>query len=213
MGKLLLYITAFALLFVIPATFGPHIAAQQAFAQKVSPSATPTLTPSGKVEKLHQMDILMGEHAALAAQMIIARYDKRADYSAAKKAVDNNSKLRAQGVESFYGQEARQQFETIWNRHINAFLLYADAKKSGDKTKETEAISQLQSFTEDVTNLLVGSQDRTLFYESAQDYFTQHIQVEKAILDAYAAKNYTQMYSRMHQAYMHATSLSLTFRR
>lgn len=171
--------------------------------QATTPSPTPT-----QVQQMEKMDMLMGEHALVGGELMIARYSQRPDYNAAKKAVDNNSQLIAdQMVTSYNNLTGKNQFLTLWNRHINDLLQYADARRNNDTNKANNAIKDLQGFTDDIANLL-SSGNSSIPYKIAQNYFAQHIMDEKGILDAYVDHDYTKMYTTMHTAYEHATSMS-----
>lgn len=182
-------------------------ALQNVFAQQ--PKTTPTTPPLSTEQKQQTLDTLMGEHALVGGQMLISRYERRADFQASKQAVDDNTQQLASQMESLYGVDVKNKFLTIWTNHINAFLDYADAKKLKDNARETIALQSLQKFTDDFSSLLAQGKNVDS-YMNAQNYFARHVLDEKAILDSYADKNYQKMYSSMHDAYMHATLLSTT---
>lgn len=177
---------------------------QMALAQTgtISPTVTPT-----QDQKLQQLDVTMGEHTLLNGQLMIARYAQRADYNAAKKAVDNNTTLLAAQIGDFYNTDTKNQFVTLWNRHINDLLQYADARRNNDTAKANDSMKNLQSFTGDMAALLAQNNKGATF-NTANNFLSQHILDEKAILDAYINKDYDKMYTAMHDAYQHATSMT-----
>ncbi len=175
---------------------------EHVFAQQQSPTPTPTAQ-----QQQEALDTLMGEHALVGGEMMIARYEKRADFLAAKQAVDNNTKLLAAQMENLYGVDTKDKFLTIWTNHINAFLDYADARRANDNAKITLSLQSLQRFTDDFSSLLSQGKNADT-YMNAQNYFARHVLNEKAILDAYINKDYPKMYTSMHDAYTHATSIS-----
>lgn len=182
-------------------------ALESVFAQQQQ-SPTPTSSQT-KIQNQQQLDMLMGEHALVGGEMLIARYERRADFSASKQAVDNNTQLLASQMESLYGVDTKNKFLTIWTNHINAFIDYADARRLKDNAKDTIALQSLQKFTDDFASLITQGKS-TDTYMNAQNYFARHVLNEKAILDAYIDKNYPKMYNSMHDAYTHATSISAT---
>lgn len=172
------------------------------FAQQQSPIPTQT-----QDQKIKQMDILMGENALTGALLMISRYDKKPDYDAVKNAVDTNTQLLASQIDDAYGSDAKGKFLSIWNSHINAFLTYTDGRRANDNAKMNNALKSLQKFTDDISSLISQNQNEVAFND-AQSYFSQHVLDEKAVIDSYADKNYTRMYTSMHEAYSHATSMS-----
>jgi hypothetical protein len=203
MQKNLFFILALLLVMITAPVIVRAPALESVFAQQTS-SPTPTPTQQQKIE---QMDILMGEHALVGGELMIARYSRRPDYNEAKKAVDNNSQLIAAQIDDFYNTGAKNQFLTLWNRHIDDLLTYSDARRSNDTAKANNAIKDLQGFTSDMANLLSSGNSKTDF-KTAQNYLAQHVMDEKGILDAYADHDYAKMYETMHEAYIHATSIT-----
>lgn len=150
---------------------------------------------------------MMGEHTLIGGLLMISRFDKKPDYNAVKSAVDTNTQLLGSRVEDAYGSDARSKFLTIWNDHINAFLTYADGRRTNDNNKMNASLKTLQKFTDNISSFFNQNQSEIAFND-AQSYFAQHVLDEKAIIDSYADQNYTRMYSSMHEAYAHATSMS-----
>lgn len=202
MNKNLFFILSLFLVMLTAPVIVRAPAIDHVFAQQQTPIPTPT-----QDQKLKQMDILMGEHALTGGLLMMSRYDKKPDYSAAKAAVDTNTQLLASQIDDAYGTDAKSKFLGIWNNHINALLTYVDGRRANDNGKMNNALKSLQQFTTDISTFISQNQKEVAFND-AQSYFAQHVLDEKAIIDSYADKNYTRMYSSMHDAYSHATSIS-----
>lgn len=202
MLKLVSIILSFVILLVTPIVIAPQVNPEPVSAQT---NTTPSISPTPE-EKLKSLNMLMGEHALIGGQLLIARYEGRPDYDEALEAVNENSQAITLLIGDFYGEEAEERFTAIWNRHINAFVNYADAKKNNDRNREAAAIRELQRFTEDLATLLARG-NKSLF-GTAQNYLAQHILGEKRILDTYVEENYSEMYKAMHESYQHATMMT-----
>lgn len=173
-----------------------------AFAQTASPPVTPTQS-----EKLRNMDILMGEHTVLLTHILTARYARAPHYQPGREALDRNTRELGIVIGDFYGQNAGSQFATIWNRHIDSFIRYTDAKRNNDQSVQAQSIRELQSFTESAARLL--SRGNEEMYAIAQNYFSQHVLGQKRIIDAYQERNYDVMYDEMAKEYRHASLMTI----
>lgn len=156
--------------------------------------------------ELKQMDLLMGEHTMLASQALMARYSNLPSFQGTKKALDKNTDELSVNITDFYSEQTGDQFKTLWNRYNNLFIAYTDARRRNDGNRQARAISDLQEFTEDISSLL--SRGNSDMFRISQNYFAEHILNEKSIIDAYASRDYDTTFTLMHEAYLHAATMT-----
>lgn len=201
MNRAVVIIMTLALLLFAPPALHDLQTGRLAFAQTPSLSVTPTQS-----EKYKQMDILMGEHSVLLANLLTSRYSRQPNVQAGREALNANTRELAAFIREFYGNTAGDQFTAVWNRHIDSFVRYTDAVRSNDEERQTQALRELQSFTEDVARLL--SRRNEDMFAIAQNYFSQHVLDQKSLIDAFDERDYERMYREMHDSYRHATSMT-----
>lgn len=193
------------ILALVTLLLGPMLISRPTSADLVFAQESPTVTPTEQ-DKLKKFNVLIGEHVFLTGQMMIARYENRADFDEALEAVGDNTKEIAGIIGDFYPSPTEDEFITIWNRHINSYILYADSKKENDRNKESQAINNLQIFTRDCANLL--SRGNNGLFATTQNYLSQHVLFSKKLLDSYIEEDFTAMYKTMHESYTHGAMMT-----
>ncbi len=141
-------------------------------------------------------------HVDLASMAMRKGYDGSADFDASAKALDDNSVAISQAIGSVYGDEAGATFLKNWRAHIGFFVDYTTALKKGDKAGQDKAISDLRGYS--ATSAAFLSQANPNLPESVlEQTFNMHIDQLVAMINAYAAKDYTTSYAKQMEAFDH----------
>lgn len=142
------------------------------------------------------------QHVALATVALTDAAKGAPETDAAVKALDDNSVAIADMVGSVYGDDARNSFLQLWRDHIGYFVDYTKAKVAGDQAKMDKAIEELKGYTEDASSFFANANpniDKAALKEGLTKHFNQVI----AIVDAYAAKDYTKAFATENEAAHH----------
>jgi len=89
---------------------------------------------------------LLGEHLVLAAAAMRSGLVQGADSSAAVGSIGQNSADLAEAIGRIFGADARDAFSDVWSRHIETYLQYIDAVRSGDAAARQTALESLHRY-------------------------------------------------------------------
>lgn len=145
------------------------------------------------------LNALEREHVNLAAAATRRGFEGDPDFTAAAGQLDANSKEIAAAVGSVYGAEAEQKFYEIWASHIQFFVDYTVAAKSGDQAGMDEAVENLGGYQNAIADFL-SSANPELPRDAVFDLVGEHIGLLKGAVDAHGAGNYAESYVKEHEA-------------
>jgi hypothetical protein len=172
-------------------------------------SPTPTIQyyhPSkANMTEERKLQSLFQEHASLAADTLVLRYDNNPEFTAAQEALDKNSQLIEQEIGTLYGLDIQSQFTTIWRNHTDQYLRYTDGLK-GNTTLKNDAKAQLDTSIEQLASLF----DKKTGHDRAElvDLFKNHVYFTRMMIDMHATNNYRMQYEYAHTGFEHAAAMS-----
>ena len=145
------------------------------------------------------LNALERQHVDLASAAVRSGFDGRPDFSAAAKALDNNSVAISQAVGSVYGDAAAAKFLAIWRSHITFFVNYTTAAKAGDKAGMDKAVADLGGYVDAISDFFSGA-NPNLPRDAVHQLVAQHVMLLKAAVDTYGAADYTGSYKNQVDA-------------
>lgn len=138
------------------------------------------------------LNSLEAQHVDLAAAATRAGFDGSPMFAASAEALDKNSRALADAVASVYGQEAGDQFYTIWASHIGFFVDYTVAAKGGDQAGMDKAVQDLNVYVGQVSELLGGATG--LPPEAVAALVSEHVGLLKETVDKHGAEDFAGSY-------------------
>lgn len=162
-------------------------------ATAMMPAAAVTPSASNKAADLRSALVTLGvEHMHLTDSAIDAALDGTPDAAALKDSLVANGTSISAAVGSVYGADARAQFQTLWNNHLNDFVTYAVADKKGDAAAKKAALDDIATnYTKPISALLSGA-NPNLPDATLQTVFGDHVSMTAAIIDDHVAGNYAK---------------------
>lgn len=131
------------------------------------------------------------QHQELAHKAVDAALDGGPDANAAKNQLIQNGKDISDAVGSVYGQAAGQKFDDIWNVHLNDFVKYAVASKSGDEAGKQAALQDIDTnYTKPISQLL-ASANPNLPEKTVESLFKEHIDMTAQAIDDHAKGDFS----------------------
>ncbi|MGF2096927.1 copper amine oxidase [Mammaliicoccus lentus] len=149
------------------------------------------------------LNYLMSEHAALAADAMQNGYDGSENYKASVKALEMNTKDLSKAIEDAYGKDAGMEFEKMWSEHIGYFVDYVEASKNNDKDAKQEAKSNLDNYSKEFGAFLSKATDNQLKSNELADGLGMHVDQLLASFDAYTKGDYKTSTMKVREAYAH----------
>ena len=178
-------------MFALGDTLANAIATQQ----KLNPT-------TGKAADLQvTLDKLLSQHALLAIMTMQRGFDGSPDFTAAAKALDNNTTALGDAIGSVYGPAAKKAFEAQWRAHIGLFVDYTTASAKKDEAGKARALKGLDGYKMSFAKFLntATGLDET----AAADSLQMHVDQLIGSFDAYTAGNYEEAYGQARTAYAH----------
>jgi hypothetical protein len=184
--------------------------------QSGKPAANATQTSGGTTaaaplaapEFALRLQSLLGQHSVLAADMMRGRIRGDEDFAqAANSALSKNTDAITQLVRGAFGEEASNQFKSVWSPHVAAFFTYARGLADEDNAVLDQARTSLATFEKGLAGFFSGASQGRLTLEKAQANSLMHVSQLTQQADAYAAKDYTKANQIYRQAYAHTFGL------
>ena len=133
------------------------------------------------------------EHVSLGAVALRAAFDGDPNTEAALATLDENSKEVAGLVGAVYGQQAGDQFLSLWRSHIGYFANYTVAAKGGDQAGMDKALADLEGYATDAGAFFQGA-NNNLPADAVKTLLVHHRDHVIKTVNAWGAKDYAKSY-------------------
>ncbi|WP_223636474.1 hypothetical protein [Planococcus sp. 4-30] len=160
-----------------------------AFADELPPTET-----TG-VELRATLDSLLSEHYALAVDSMMKIYDGDEAAEASLAALDANAADMEPVIASVYGEEGGAAFVEIFDKHNMGTDDYAAAVKAGDEAMQEEALTEIQSFVDDMGAFLGTATEGNLPEDGATAALREHEDFVQETFDLYVEGDYEAAYT------------------
>lgn len=162
-----------------------------------------TKTDSKAVELRSNLDMLLSEHAYLAADTMRKGAEGSKDFDESVKSLNMNTKELSKAIGDVYGKDAGMEFEKMWSEHIGYFVDYVEASKNNDKDAKQEAKSNLDNYSKEFGAFLSKATDNQLKSNELADGLGMHVDQLLASFDAYTKGDYKTSTMKVREAYAH----------
>ena len=170
-----------------------------------SRNAAPTPT-----EASLRLQSLLGQHSVLAADMMRGRLRGDPDLAqAANAALGKNTDAVGGLVGALFGDQAKNQFTTLWAGHVAALFNYARGVADKDAAVRRQAIASVTKFEGDLAGFFSAASQGRLPRAVAASAVKTHIDHLLRQADAYAAGNYPLSDRVYRESYTHAFGLGM----
>lgn len=153
-----------------------------------------------------QLRMLMQEHAVLAGDTLVARFDNKPDFQVAQSMLSQNTTELADVVGNLYGGDVRREFLSLWEQHNALYLVYTDALKSGDRNAQNKAKTDLDAFIMRISNLF-STRTQGANKDQLTNMFRDHVYFTRLVIENHAAKDFKTEYMNKHTGFMHAAAM------
>jgi hypothetical protein len=145
---------------------------------------------------------LFGEHLVVAAEAMRAGLTGRPDQDAAARSLRANAGDLADIIARVFGTEAGAAFDDVWSRHIDSYLRYIAAVRTGDAAKRAAALGELHAYHGLLARFLHGAIP-ALGEEQLATLISQHVTALINQVDAAAAGDEVRSVAVVRDAYRH----------
>lgn len=186
----------------------PRRSAGQPVAHQHHEEAAP---PPSAADAALQLQVLLGHHSILAAELMRGRLRGDDAYTkAAAAAAEKNTQAMASLVDSLFGPAAAAQFTELWSGHITALADYAGGLAKHDAAARDGATARLETFERTLAAFFAGASKGRLSQQAAQAAVLMHVQHLLQQADAYAAHDYPAADRIDRQGYTHSYAMGKT---
>lgn len=167
--------------------------------------------PASKgADVLSSLTVTLREHVFLAAAATDAALAGRTgEFTAAAAALDANSDALVGAVGSVYGAEGEKAFSPLWKKHITFLVDYANALRDKNQAKADETMQSLLTYTQDF-GAFINAASPKLTREAVAELVKTHVLTLKDVIDAQAAKNWSDAFGRLRTAADHMSMMATT---
>jgi hypothetical protein len=147
---------------------------------------------SGSAELRAGLTALLEEHVYLAGIAVANGVGNGLDsgeFKAAAATLDTNSKGLAEAITSVYGDDAGEQFLSLWRDHIGFFVDYTLGKATGDTAKADEAKNKLDGYRAEFGAFIDSASDGKLPSDAVAAELGVHVDSLITAIDAVVVKS------------------------
>ncbi|APH07145.1 copper amine oxidase [Bacillus weihaiensis] len=163
--------------------------------------STMAVTPA--VDLRATLNHLLTEHAGLAVVAMQQGADGADDFEAAANALNTNTEDLSAAIASVYGDEAGEQFKTMWSNHIGFFVDYVKATGANDEAAKKEALENLDGYRAEFSSFLETATDGRLKSDALAEGLQMHVGQLVMAFDSYVEGDYEKAYDSIREAYAH----------
>ncbi|CAM3876141.1 hypothetical protein [Alkalicoccus chagannorensis] len=149
------------------------------------------------------LDTLFSEHFALTVAFMQKAHDGEPDAEQAGAALDENTAELTAAIESVYGEEGAEEFNRIWQSHINFFGDMVAAEAEGNEEARAQAEADLENYIQEFSVFLDGATEGGLPQEAAEEAVTAHVADVTDTFDAYTDGDYMETYENFRDGFHH----------
>ena len=147
------------------------------------------------------LDRILGEHAFLTVEAMRTGIAKGPEFEVAAEVLEANTVELLELVETAYGADAADAFGEQWRNHLGYLVDYTRAVADGDDDARDLASSQLETYTEDFSALLVSA-NPGLPPEVVEGLIVEHVQQLEQI-GRFAEMGFSDAYPAIRDTYEH----------
>ena len=149
------------------------------------------------------LNYLLGEHIILASKATGAALDGRnEEFAAYGELLNANGTDVGAMIGAAFGDDAKDEFNTIWSAHNGFFVDYTTGVATDDKAMQDEAVENLTTvYVPEFSALLAGATG--LPEDAVGELTTEHVVQTKAVVDAQASGDWEAAYDALRTAYAH----------
>jgi hypothetical protein len=176
-----------------------------------SHSSSATADASTKAADLRANLVTLGvEHMVLTDQAVDAALDGSPNATASATALYANGTNLGAAVGSIYGKDAETTFNTVWKLHLDEFVKYAVASKSGDEAGKTAAMTSIDTnYTKPLAQYLAKA-NPNLPEATLESALREHVDMTAKMIDFHVAGNYTEESNELTMANKHIEGIMST---
>jgi len=171
-----------------------------------SSSAPPTSMT--KAADLRSNLVTLGvEHMSLTNTAVDDALDGSPAAAESAKALYTNGNNIGAAVGSVYGKEAETTFNSVWKLHLDEFVKYAVADKSGDEAAKKAALDTIEAqYTKPLAQFLAKA-NPNIDEKTLETALGDHVQMTAAMFDDHVQGKYADEYAELQTANKHMESI------
>jgi hypothetical protein len=165
-------------------------------------------TSATKAADLRASLVTLGvEHMDLTDAAIDAALDGDANASAVANDLFANGDQIGAAVGSIYGSDAQSTFDTVWKLHLNDFVKYAVASKSGDMAGKAAQLADIQANYIKPLSQYLAKANPNLSESGLEGLLQDHVDMTAQMIDDHVKGDYAGEASLRGQGADHLNAL------
>jgi hypothetical protein len=157
-----------------------------------------------------RLQALLGQHSALAADLMRSRIRGDDDFvQAANAALGKNTDDMSKLVGQLFGADAAKVFSPMWSQHIVGLVTYAGALADHNDSERKTAKAELLEYENKLADFFSGASKGRLPRADARAAVHEHVDHLTGQADAYADKDYKTADELYRAGFQHTYALGL----
>ncbi|MFC4736362.1 copper amine oxidase [Bacillus daqingensis] len=182
--------------------FAPTVAMADDHGDHDHDDYSPTVsTPAADLRA--DLDQLFSEHFALTVAFMQKAFDGAEDTAQAGAALDENTAEITATIESVYGSEGAEEFNRIWQSHIDFFGDMVAAEAEGDEEARAQAEADLDNYVDEFSAFLDAATEGGLPQEAGQEAISAHVEDVSSTFDSYVDGEFMEAYENFRHGFHH----------
>jgi hypothetical protein len=171
---------------------------------------TAAAEPNTAADQAIRLQALLGQHSALAADLMRSRIRGDDDFvQAANAALNKNTDDMSALVGQLFGAGAAKVFSPMWSEHIVGLVTYAGALADHNDSERKTAKAELLEYENGLADFFSGASKGRLPRADARAAVHMHVDHLTGQADAYAAKDYATADKLYREGFQHTYALGL----
>jgi hypothetical protein len=170
----------------------------------------PAADQSTAADQAVRLQALLGQHSALAADLMRSRIRGDDDFvQAANAALGKNTDDMTKLVGQLFGAAAAKTFSPMWSEHIVGLVSYAGALADHNASEQKSSKAELLEYENGLADFFSGASQGRLPRADARAAVHMHVDHLTGQADAYAAKDYKTADELYRDGFQHTYALGL----
>jgi hypothetical protein len=150
------------------------------------------------------------EHMTLTDQAVDAALDGSSNASATGAALYSNGNDIGAAVGSVYGKDAEQTFDAVWKVHLDDFVKYAVADKTGDKAGMSAALADINTNYTKPLSAYLAKANPNLPEATLESVLGDHVAMTAQMIDDHVQGKYADEAAELNMANQHIAGIFST---
>jgi hypothetical protein len=184
----------------------PNAADSSPVFQYIQSRITEQRRESNRSQFQNQLRELLRNQVVTSGLLYISHYDKSQTEEGLRTQLQRNTDATANVIAELYGDEKKETFEAIWQKHMTLMTIYAEAIENKSTLKQQDADAGLVTSEDTLATFLAGNNEEQ--HATLQNLLVRSDTLQKTVLRIHASGSNKSLVGAFNQLAKNAESLA-----